>query len=130
MESRFVSAREVNVMGCENFSRAYEVSVCRIGFSRQMEIPLLSCRISAGFPSPADDYIEAELDLNRYMIRNPPDTFMVRVTNEALAGAGILDGDILIVDRSIGLSRCDCRRDGEWGDVRSASEQKEWKLGP
>jgi SOS-response transcriptional repressor LexA len=93
-----------------------------------MEIPLLSCRISAGFPSPADDYIEAELDLNRYMIRNPPDTF--RVTNEALAGAGILDGDVLIVDRSIGLSRCDCRRDGEWGDVRSASEQKEWKLGP
>ena len=58
--------------------------------------------ISAGFPSPADDYIEAELDLNRLMVRNPPDTFMVRVKGAALSGAGILDGDVLVVDRSIG----------------------------
>jgi len=67
-----------------------------------ISLPLYLDRVSAGFPSPADDYIEAELDLNRYLIRNPPDTFMVRVTNDALAGAGILDGDVLIVDRSIG----------------------------
>ena len=67
-----------------------------------ISLPLYLDRVSAGFPSPADDYIEAELDLNRYMIRNPPDTFMVRVTNGALSGAGILDGDVLIVDRSIG----------------------------
>lgn len=66
-------------------------------------LPLYLDRVSAGFPSPADDYIEAELDLNRYMVRNPPDTFMVRVKSDALAGAGILDGDVLIVDRSIGL---------------------------
>jgi DNA polymerase V len=84
-------------MRCNNFRHDYEVSVCRIGVSKQLGIPLFSCRISAGFPSPADDYIEAELDLNRYMIRHPPGTFMVRVTNDALAGAGILDGDILIV---------------------------------
>ena len=70
--------------------------------AKVISLPLYLDRISAGFPSPADDYIEAELDLNRYMIRNPPDTFMVRVTNDALAGAGILDGDVLIVDRSIG----------------------------
>ena len=56
-------------------------------------IPLYASLISAGFPSPADDYIEAELDLNR---------FMVRVKGAALSGAGILDGDVLVVDRSIG----------------------------
>ena len=70
--------------------------------AKVISLPLYLDRISAGFPSPADDYIEAELDLNRYLIRNPPDTFMVRVKSDALAGAGILDGDILIVDRSIG----------------------------
>lgn len=89
-------------MRCDNFRRDYEVSVPPVGVSRQLRIPLFSSHISAGFPSPADDYIEAELDLNRYMIRNPPDTFMVRVKSDALSGAGILDGDVLIVDRSIG----------------------------
>lgn len=70
--------------------------------AKVISLPLYLDRVSAGFPFPADDYIEAELDLDRYMIRNPPDTFMVRVTNDALAGAGILEGDVLIVDRSIG----------------------------
>jgi len=65
------------------------------------EIPLYASRISAGFPSPADDYIEATLDLNRYMIRNPPDTFMVKVSGDAMVGAGFLDGDILVVDQSM-----------------------------
>ena len=68
----------------------------------EITVPLYASHISAGFPSPADDYIEAELDLNRLMVRNPPDTFMVRVKGDALSGAGILDGDVLVVDRSIG----------------------------
>jgi DNA polymerase V len=67
-----------------------------------LAIPLYASHISAGFPSPADDYIEAELDLNSLMVRNPPDTFMVRAKGDALSGAGILDGDVLVVDRSIG----------------------------
>jgi DNA polymerase V len=67
-----------------------------------LAIPLYASHISAGFPSPADDYIEAELDLNRLMVRNPPDTFMVRANGDALSGAGILDGDVLVIDRSIG----------------------------
>lgn len=70
--------------------------------AKVISLPLYLDRISAGFPSPADDYIEAELDLNRYLIRNPPDTFMIRVKGDALFGAGILDGDVLVVDRSIG----------------------------
>lgn len=70
--------------------------------AKAISLPLYLDRISAGFPSPADDYIEAELDLNKLMVRNPSDTFMVRVNGDALSGAGILDGDVLVVDRSIG----------------------------
>jgi DNA polymerase V len=62
--------------------------------------PLYLERISAGFPSPADDYIETALDLNTYLIRNPAATFMVRVSGDSMTGAGISDGDILVVDRS------------------------------
>jgi DNA polymerase V len=62
--------------------------------------PLYLDRISAGFPSPADDYIETALDLNTYLIRNPAATFMVKVGGDSMTGAGINDGDVLIVDRS------------------------------
>ena len=63
--------------------------------------PLLLCPVPAGFPSPADDFVERGLDLNEYLIRNAPATFLVRVTGESMVGAGIVDGDILVVDRSL-----------------------------
>ena len=62
--------------------------------------PLFLARVSAGFPSPADDYVESALDLNAYLVRNPAATFMVKVGGDSMAGAGIADGDILVVDRS------------------------------
>ncbi|SFM01405.1 DNA polymerase V [Desulfomicrobium norvegicum] len=62
--------------------------------------PLYLDRISAGFPSPADDYIETALDLNTYLIRNPAATFMVKVSGDSMTGASINDGDVLVVDRS------------------------------
>lgn len=62
--------------------------------------PLFLESISAGFPSPADDYVESALDLNEYLISNPASTFMVRVSGESMIDAGILDSDILVVDRS------------------------------
>ena len=63
---------------------------------------LLFCtRIPAGFPSPADDYIENTLDLNEYLIKHPAATFFVKVTGDSMTGAGINSGDILIVDRSV-----------------------------
>lgn len=62
--------------------------------------PLFLARISAGFPSPADDYVESPLDLNAYLVRNPAATFMVKVSGDSMAGAGIADGDLLVVDRS------------------------------
>jgi len=66
-----------------------------------LSLPLFSNRISAGFPSPADDYLEKRLDLNEHLIRNPSSTFLVRVTGTSMQNSGIYDGDILVVDRSI-----------------------------
>lgn len=63
--------------------------------------PLFCTRVSAGFPSPADDYIENSLDLNEHLIKHPAATFFVRVTGDSMIGAGINSGDILIVDRSV-----------------------------
>ena len=69
--------------------------------STQCERPLFMVPVSAGFPSPAEDYIEGNLDLNKYLIKHPAATFFVKVTGSSMIDAGIHDGDILIVDRSI-----------------------------
>ncbi len=65
------------------------------------ELPLFLESVSAGFPSPADDYLENRLDLNDYLIKNPAATFFVRVTGNSMIEAGIHSGDILVVDRSL-----------------------------
>jgi len=57
--------------------------------------------VTAGFPSPAEDYIEGKLDLNKHLIKHPSATFFVRVTGDSMIDAGIHPGDILIVDRAI-----------------------------
>lgn len=67
----------------------------------KQSLPVFTARISAGFPSPAADYEEGKLDLNKHLIKNPPATFFVKVTGDSMEGAGIHDGDLLIVDRSI-----------------------------
>lgn len=64
-------------------------------------LPLFSSRISAGFPSPADDYVEDMLDLQKLLVEHPAATFYLRVSGDSMSGAGILSGDILVVDRSI-----------------------------
>ena len=65
------------------------------------ELKLLSHRISAGFPSPAGDYVEDGLDLNNYLVQNKPATFMFTVRGESMIVAGIHDGDKVIVDRAL-----------------------------
>lgn len=57
--------------------------------------------IPAGFPSPADDYVETRIDLNLELIPRPLSTFFMRVRGDAMAGDGILDGDLLVIDRSV-----------------------------
>ena len=65
------------------------------------EFKLLSHRISAGFPSPAADYAEEGLDLNSYLIQNKPATFMFTVKGDSMMGAGICDGDKVVVDKAL-----------------------------
>lgn len=64
-------------------------------------LPLYQCAVPAGFPSPADDEMERELDLNAFLIKHPAATFFVRVSGSSMIKAGIHHGDILIVDRSL-----------------------------
>ena len=63
-------------------------------------LPLCSARVAAGFPSPADDHLEAPLDLNEHLIKHPAATFLVRVEGDSMSGAGIQAGDLLVVDRA------------------------------
>jgi DNA polymerase V len=63
--------------------------------------PLFMTAVSAGFPSPAESYIEGHLDLNRYLIKHPVATFYVRVSGDSMMGAGINAGSILVVDRHV-----------------------------
>ncbi|MEW6247566.1 MAG: translesion error-prone DNA polymerase V autoproteolytic subunit [Nitrospirota bacterium] len=65
------------------------------------ERPLFVASIPAGFPSPADDYVEGTLDLNQHLIKHPAATFFVRVTGDSMIDAGIHPGDLLIVDRAL-----------------------------
>ena len=67
----------------------------------KVELPLYTSKISAGFPSPAEDYIEKKLDLNEFLIKHEAATFFVRVEGDSMINAGIYSNDILIVDRSI-----------------------------
>ena len=72
-----------------------------------MKIPLILQKVSAGFPSPATDYVQDEIDLNSELIKNAPATFVIRVQGNSMNDHKIASGDLLVVDRSLGLSN-DC----------------------
>jgi len=64
-------------------------------------LPIVACLVPAGFPSPADDYVDELFDLNRLLFRHPDATYLVRVTGESMAGAEIHAGDLLAVDKHL-----------------------------
>ena len=66
-----------------------------------LKLPVVAGTVQAGFPSPAEDYVEANLDLNAHLIRHPAATFIVRVEGESMIGAGLFPGDLMVVDRSL-----------------------------
>jgi len=76
----------------EIYSSAGDISLQR---------PLFLSGVSAGFPSPADEYLDQKLDLNEHLVKNPAATYFVRVAGDSMMGAGINDNDILVVDRSL-----------------------------
>jgi DNA polymerase V len=88
MESKFEPGVKVNLFVPEPLNLEREGN------------PLYLETISAGFPSPAEDYIQDFLDLQRLVVKNPAATFFLKVSGDSMKGAGINDGDLLVVDRS------------------------------
>lgn len=74
------------------YQPVYNTSVC---------LPLADQGISAGFPSPADDFLDLSIDLNKELIKHPYATFYGRVRGDSMIGAGLSDGDLLIIDKSL-----------------------------
>ena len=64
-------------------------------------LPFHVSKVGAGFPSPATDCVEDDIDLNAHLIKNIPSTFLIRVQGKSMSGIGIHNGDILVVDRSL-----------------------------
>jgi len=75
--------------------------ICNFEKRKDGKLPLFIEPVFAGFPSPADDFIDKKLDLNEHLIKHPTATFFVRVAGDSMQKAGIHNGDILIVDRSL-----------------------------
>ena len=86
-------------------SKKFSSSLKFVGKAAPIEdregLPLYLSPVQAGFPSPADDYMEGKLDLHKHLVRNESATFFLRASGNSMEGAGIFDGDLLVVDRSI-----------------------------
>ncbi len=96
-------------------------------------LPLFSGKVAAGFPSPADDYVDKTLDLNELLVQKPAATFFARAQGDSMLDAGIHPNDILVVDRSIEAvpgKIVICAVNGELTVKRLAREGEQWKLKP
>ena len=82
-------------------SNTPELTIHKADTSTELQLPLMGNTISAGFPSPADDFIDQAIDLNKELIKNPSATFLGRVKGVSMIDAGIYPEDILIVDKSL-----------------------------
>ena len=67
----------------------------------KLVLPFHANKVGAGFPSPATDYVEDDIDLNAHLIKNIPSTFLIRVQGKSMSNIGIRDGDLLVVDKSL-----------------------------
>ena len=85
----------------KSINEMHVAEIWEYGHRTKLELPLYQVRISAGFPSPADDNIDKHLDLNEFLIAHPAATYFVRVEGDSMIEAGIQSGDILIVDWSL-----------------------------
>ncbi len=97
----------------------------------ELALPLFEARVSAGFPSPADDHVDQKLDLNKHLIRRPAATYFVRAAGESMRDAGIFSGDLLIVDRGVSPRTDDIVIAVIHGDLtvkRLVGSQKGWCL--
>lgn len=84
-----------------DFKDSIRLSIGKVVVSKPLNIPLASSHIAAGFPSPAEDFSDLSLDLNKELIRNPSSTFFARVSGVSMVDDGVDDGDLLIIDKSV-----------------------------
>ena len=97
----------------------------------RLSLPLFTGKVAAGFPSPADDYVEKNLDLNELLVQKPAATFFVRAQGESMLGAGIHSNDILVVDRSLEVvpgKVVICAINGELTVKRLERVNEQWQL--
>jgi DNA polymerase V len=95
-------------------------------FSTTLELPFVDVGISAGFPSPADDFIELTIDLNSYLVKHRDTTFFAKVKGHSMKNAGIYDGDLLVIDKSLEPQDgkiAICQIDGEFTVKRIKKEK-------
>ena len=96
-------------------------------FTTQLDLPLAGTAIAAGFPSPAEEYLDLALDLNKELIRHPAATFYARVKGDSMVDAGIQDGDLLVIDKALEPkegSIAVCYLDGEFTVKRLAVREE------
>lgn len=96
-----------------------------------LELPIITEGISAGFPSPALDFVDLTIDLNKHLIKHPSATFYGRVKGSSLKNAGIDDGDLLIIDRSLEPTNgkiAICYIDGEFTAKRISVKNELWLM--
>ncbi len=89
--------KQNNVQHCSNIAHSLRPAANLSALA----LPLFSGKVSAGFPSPADDFVDKTLDLNELLIQNPAATFFTRVQGDSMIGAGIFNNDILVVNRAL-----------------------------
>ena len=95
-------------------------------YSTELSLPFVDAGIKAGFPSPADDFIELSIDLNKHLIKHKDTTFFATVKGHSMKNAGIYDGDLLIIDKSLEPQNdkiAICQIDGEFTVKRIKIEQ-------
>ncbi|MBO6222944.1 MAG: translesion error-prone DNA polymerase V autoproteolytic subunit [Bacteroidales bacterium] len=95
---------------------------------KSLVLPLADGGIKAGFPSPAQDYLEGGIDLNQELVKNPSATFFGRVSGDSMTGVGIEDGDLIVIDKGLSASEGDiavCFVDGEFTLKRIHVEKNE-----
>jgi DNA polymerase V len=84
-----------------NLHKGKELEIYSAETETDLELPMLPFQISAGFPSPALDFVDLSIDLNKQLIEHPSATYYGRVKGESMKNAGINDGDLLVIDKSI-----------------------------
>ena len=77
------------------------IKIFSVDTSSELNLPLVDAGISAGFPSPADDFLDVSIDLNKFLITNKEATFFGRIKGDSMIDAGLNDGDLLIIDKSL-----------------------------